>query len=257
MNCTIFLNENFANFVRKFGGIYAPNYQAVKQNVKNTVEDNRVYLGTYFPRTVSEIMAIFGNIFKTKKFNFLWEQDRIRVLSFGCGLGADIFGLLCELEKAAKDAGTTVPFIEVVAIDCNQTSLSQMMEIIYDAMNVLELSGSVTPVKHFVEKDKMLPKTIQIKEPFDIIVTSKALNEIYDQGYAKVYEDFCHSYLPLLKQKGVAFISDVTSKSSTMEGEFFSILCNMGITNALVEDDAFTTLLPLGCNKCHQCKSLK
>lgn len=255
MNDKIILNENFANLLKKFGAIHSPNCQAVKQNINNSVQDNRVYMGTYFPRTVSEIMAIFGNIFQTQKFNHLWMQERVRILSFGSGLGGDILGLICQLEKVANYVGMAVPFLEIVAIDCNQTSLAQMKQIMTEVMNHLELSGSVTPVMHFAKNDDMLPASNEIKETFDIILTSKALNEIYDQGHPDVYEDFCRAYLPLLKEKGVALISDVTSKSSTMGGEYFSILCNRGITRALATSAEFTTLLPLGCNKCHQCQS--
>lgn len=243
-------NENFYKLLSKYQPICRPDFQKFSNNLHNTHWDNRIYLGTYFPRTVAEVYSIFNNAFGTHAFDFLMLQGSIKILSFGCGLGGDIFGLVVALCQLCDELKCSLPSLEIVAIDGNQPSLETMEDILGDYFASENVDAKITSVHHISTKDNFCPDSC-FKDRYDFILTSKALNELYSQGNYGAYKQFCTTFLPLLNIKGVTLISDITCKLS--DGRYAAQCLNYGVTRSLSECPEFTTLLPLGCNRCSYC----
>lgn len=47
-------------------GVYSPAYLEASSNLKNDEDDNKRYLGTYFPRTFVESYCIYKQLFSNK-----------------------------------------------------------------------------------------------------------------------------------------------------------------------------------------------
>ena len=52
-------------FIQSRHGVSSPDSVKARFNLENTPEQNRVYLGTYFPRTVLESLCVFTHLFES------------------------------------------------------------------------------------------------------------------------------------------------------------------------------------------------
>lgn len=244
------------NFIfRDLNAEYAPDFQKFEYNLNLTSEDNQRYLGTYFPRSYAETFCIFDNIFCNEaiKSKFL-ELTDVSILSVGCGTGGDILGLLTAINKHF----VSVKKINIVAVDGNENALSLLSQMIPQAKQQFR-KDVLFSTKHIVFNEIT---TADINNSFDIIITSKMINEIINKGEGRLdnsYYDFAQCYSSMLNEYGIMMILDVTTKVGA--SDFCPILLNRQINKFVYEYPDFVSIIPIPCigkDNCHiQCFSQK
>lgn len=226
--------------------IYAPDFQRFEYNLDLTGEEIRKYLGTYFPRSYAESFCIFDNIFQNDVYQkIIADVKTLSILSVGCGTGGDIIGLITAIEKHFP----IVSEINIFAIDGNNEALAILEQIIYKVQNrsskKINLKTKQTvfsSISEFlIENDN--------NQTFDYILSFKFVCEIISMGKGKLdnsYYDFVMKFLPLLSEKGICLLLDVTTKPK--HTTYNPILMNKQVNQALRELNEFETLLPIPCS---------
>lgn len=228
---------------------YAPDHQRFEYNLDLTYEDNKKYLGTYFPRSYAETFCIFDNIFCNDVIKSKYsQQTEVNILSVGCGTGGDILGLLTAINKHFA----SIKKINIVAIDGNDNALTTLSQIISQAH--LQFHKEIV-----IETKQIIFDTITsacIKTYFDFIITSKMINEIINKGEGRLdnsYYDFAKIYSPMMKVYGIMMILDVTTKVGG--SDFCPILLNRQINRFVYEYSDFVSIIPIPCSKKENCQA--
>jgi SAM-dependent methyltransferase len=227
---------------------HSPDHRRYESNLNLSEEETLIYLGTYFPRSYAESFCIFDNIFQNKAYKRnTFARSTLNILSVGCGTGGDLFGLLTAIDK--YDA--KVEHIHIWAIDGNPTALS-ILSCITDqfqshSRKKIRLNIFQVTFPSIGEINLSTCNMGNIK--FDFILSFKMICEIIARGhgaYDNSYYDFVKKFMPLLSEKGICVLLDVTTK--TDHTTFNPILMNRQVNNALMELREYKTLLPLSCN---------
>jgi hypothetical protein len=234
------LNEHLFHSLK---AMYAPNPQAVERSFGFDPGLLRTYLGTYFPRSYAETFCIFSALFENKHIaQRLSQCVPLRILVIGAGTGGDTAGLLTALHKHLPG----IREIDLTAYDGNRYALTFCDSIIRTLKSEHTITITWRPhLWNFIENG--FPK---IEKAYDVILTSKMLNEIMHQGYRRPYYDFAKICLPMLTESGICAMIDVTIP---IEDQFIPKLMNNQINEALSdlasEGEMFATLLPELCRK--------
>ena len=228
---------------------YSPDFQKFEYNLNLQYEENLKYLGTYFPRSYAETFCIFDNLFCNKALHSKYAQKTdVSVLSVGCGTGGDIIGLLTAINKHFS----TIKKLNVVAVDGNEAALNILSQIIQQASRQFHKEVALT-IKQVVF-DSII--SIDIDLSFDFIITSKMINEILNKGKGHLdnsYYDFVETYSPMLSEKGVMMILDVTTKVGV--SEFCPILMNRQINQFVFDHPDFVSIIPIPCSGKKNCQT--
>ena len=97
-----------------------------RQNLHNTHEDNINYLGTYFPRTFTEVCRIISYLKQdTQYFEEISNKSCFRILSAGCGTGGDICGLIHAIHTVKPNTS-----FEVSLFDGNADALNLCQDVL-------------------------------------------------------------------------------------------------------------------------------
>lgn len=231
----------------KLNAIYAPDFQRFEYNLDLTGEEIRKYLGTYFPRSYAESFCIFDNLFQNKGYHKkISDYKKLNILSVGCGTGGDIIGLITAIEKHFPN----VLEVSILAIDGNKKALSILEQIIDRIKNQsskkINLKTKQTVFSSFskfvFENDTNLT--------FDFILSFKLINEIISMGKGILdnsYYDFVIKFLPLLSDKGIFLLLDVTTKIK--HATYNPILMNKQVNQAIRELQKYSTLIPIPCSE--------
>lgn len=170
------------------------------------------YLGTYFPRSYAEAYCLFSRFFHAHPE---WqERTHLSVFDFCCGTGGDVLGLLAAIE----DRLPNVKDVSLKLHDGNNAALhlcEQILEEYKAHARCPQINWSVSCCEIQDKDDLQCLASIQ-EEPYDIVLTFKALNEIISKGCMgeeNVYDLFAHQMLPLLKTGGLMLIADVSTQN--------------------------------------------
>lgn len=229
----------------------------VYENLYNTPEQNQEYLNRYFPRSICESYSIFKDLFSNpaihRHFSSLQE---IRILSYGTGTGGDLLGVFLAL----TDAHIVNKPIKINIIEGNSDAIrktEQMLSFI-KARIPQELWYFVQ--NYSVKVDEVEGAMFDIptaEEEYEIIQTSKMLNEIVRIGDQKAYYNFEDQVLKKLSPKGLAVILDVPivvssriSRNNYFPSEWTSILLNKQTENFIYKNPGFSVVFPLPCQDC-------
>lgn len=229
---------------KQLGAKYKPSHDRYAYNLDLNVDESKVYLGTYFPRSFAETYSIFNHICNNRFIlSSVLTKSVIRILDFGCGSGGATLGILQAIENAVTGSKE----IQVTAIDGNHHSLRLFDKIIrkYNDWGHLHVTLNIAPC--FVESEDDFNEIADIlSSDFDFIITSKAIGEFERKKRISQngYEFFSSLFAPLLSEDGLMVILDVTTKDED-SGLFLSQRMNYGVNQFLSKSgDRYKSIAP-------------
>jgi len=96
----------------ELGGFYETGTN-VDTNIDNNENDNKRYLGTYFPRSLIESYLILMDLYENKIIKEIIDNlNKINILDFGTGTGGNIIGFM-HFFKNIKFPTEKVSFITI------------------------------------------------------------------------------------------------------------------------------------------------
>lgn len=231
----------------EFGAVYEPRPQEVEYNPDQQFEFVQLYLGTYFPRSYAEAYCILSRLFDNPLYiQELFMLEEINILDFCCGTGGEIVGLIHFLNYNLPN----LKRVNVDAYDANPDairSLFHLMERINDVTEI-KLSVNIVPQGLFVGTETDMQDFVRIPNSlYHFVVSFKALNEFVQSNTfpnKNVY-DLVPSYLlPLLDEKGVLILSDLTHQHN---GVYYPYVMTKGLNACLKRNNNYKTIIPTPC----------
>ena len=231
--------------------IYSPEHKKFEYNLDNDSEDIKVYLGTYFPRSYAESFCIFDDLFKSRSYvDILNNDSEINILDYGCGTGGELIGLIVSLSKhisSRKD-------IKIIAVDGNNYSLDTLKNVVEVLASNVRHNLSLTCINKTINgKDDLY---IKDKSNFHFILNSKMGCELISRNIAdgNCYYKIAEALAPLLSETGILYLLDVTIKDEN-SNLFYPQLMNQGLNLYISTHTDFSTLLPLACDNWGECQN--
>ena len=223
-----------------------PDWSKAMNNLSNTHSDNRIYLGTYFPRTFLEIdfiMCKLSNETNINEINDFGQNHSISILSVGCGTGGDVSGLIFHLNQNYKISEFTVTLVDgntdALALCC--TILKKLEEMQKITIKIIQtVSKAITTAEDF----SMIASKYCIGNAYDFIITSKFLNEIINQVKTP-YSGFVTEFSPFLGDKGLMIIIDTSN--SIKPQEWIPEIMNNDFNENINNQCSVATILPVSC----------
>ena len=111
--------------IKELGAYYEQHTNEVKSNLNNSPEDNKWYLGTYFPKSFKESYIIFSDILQFFNNYDIFDNNEINILDLGSGTGSQLFGLLHVLDNKINRNLK----INIYSIDGNKNALEIQSKI--------------------------------------------------------------------------------------------------------------------------------
>ena len=223
-------------------------YNKVKNNLNNSPWDNCIYLGTYFPRTYTEIKTIMDEL--SEETDYFERQDirsksSFRILSVGCGTGGDVVSMIDSIREK-----TGCQDFFVTLIDGNKDALEKCQKIIsrQETEEGLKIQKEVKNAIVTEPSDFQLIAGEICSKKFDFIVTSKFINELIGK-FDKLYSRFVTSFSALLDTTGLIIITDTTDQRVIGENlEWIPKLMNSDFNDNISADIDIGTIMPPPCN---------
>ena len=236
-------------YIYIYGDIRAHNnadWEKAQQNLHNTHEENIDYIGTYFPRTFTEVCRIISKLKQdTSYFDTIESQKNIRILSAGCGTGGDVCGLIHAIHTVKPQAS-----FEVSLFDGNSDALEICRNVLHD-LSVHE-NICITIKQDIIREIQSKKDFKEIRENLseqDIIITSKFLNEVL--GYfPNAYYHFVKKFSKLLSTEGIMILNDVVCRAYC--GSYVPTYMNRDL-NSAVRERELSSVLPLPCRAKRNC----
>ena len=230
------------------GAMIGNDYNKVKNNLNNSPSDNRIYLGTYFPRTYTEIKMIMDEL--SEETDYFERQDirsksSFRILSVGCGTGGDVVSMIDSIREK-----TGCQDFFVTLIDGNKDALEKCQKIIsrQETEEGLKIQKEVKNTIVTEPSDFQLIAGEICSKKFDFIVTSKFINELIGK-FDKLYSRFVTSFSALLDTTGLIIITDTTDQRAIGENlEWIPKLMNSDFNDNISADIDIGTIMPPPCN---------
>ncbi len=236
----------------ELGAIYERNYERANFNLEINKEDISRYIGTYWPRSFAETYSIFNDLFSSMITQSIFSYKKsINIFDIGSGTGGNLFGLLYFIKKHFPDKE-----ISIISYDGNREALIKEKEIMKKFFPKIEKQMlSVKPRDYAKIESKAF--TVKIIEnilkkyvcKFDIIMSSKVVNEFYKKDYDKnkgMYNKLTETISHSLSQDGFFILSDVTDKASN--NVFLPKLMNEELTEYLKNPSSqLRCIIPLSC----------
>lgn len=235
------------NYIRtEVGAQNTPDWKKARLNLHNTHEENIDYLGTYFPKTFTEVCRIIAKLRENSLyFDAISNKNCFRILSAGCGTGGDICGLIHAIHTLKPQAT-----FEVSLFDGNADAMNICKAVLKELSEHENISISIKTDIVCEIHSKADFKEIRGKFPIqDIIITSKFLNEIL--GYfPNAYYHFVKKFSKILSDEGIMIINDVICKAYCEQ--FVPTYMNNDLNAAIREKD-LSSVLPLPCRANRNC----
>lgn len=248
--------------LQAMGARYEQQRGNARTNFDATHERNRIYLGTFFPRTVIESWNIFHELLSMPVVGAAFSQkEAIRILDIGSGTGGAVIGFLLALRSWGRCA---VP-VEITSIDVNEDALNKqriILEAIAPSLPFgisFELRRTSLPF----DLESFVPSFASIAASsgprYDVVTSWKCLCEFYNVNFAQA-QGIVHHTLNLASKMlvpyGLFVAADVTSADNNYE--FFSFTLNREANEHDSRQDAVArTILPVPCAKNMSCCLVK
>lgn len=247
LNCVTRLPDWLDVFLfRDLQAEWNPDFQKFDHNLYRSHDENKTYLGTYFPRTYADVFCIFENLFKNKIYKAtIKKRTSIDILSVGCGTGGDIIGLLTVIDKYCGHS----TIINITAIDGNADALEFARRIIvkYQEVNNRTLSCDF---RHKTIQDFSVEQFNELEgNSYDFIMSSKMVCEVIAAGNGTTdnsYYDFVKTFFPFLKFEGVCLLLDVTTRCPHLDS-YYPMMLGRQINRAIQENDRMALVVPRSC----------
>lgn len=196
----------------------------VDLNLANDEMQNKIYLGTYFPRSFSESYQLFKVLFSIKSMQQAINQKTVlNILDIGTGTGGNVVGMM----QAMIESGLQSKTINIYSIEGNENASGYFKKIV-DRFNALHKTSFVLHQEKIIFSAEnlrsQLKDYLQIKAiKFDFITSSKFIGEFYNlpgvsdfrlfQGLTEVISDF-------LQPDGIYILLDVVAGSRDHQCDF-------------------------------------
>lgn len=233
-----------------FKAVFEPHPQDVVYNPDQPYEFVKIYLGTYFPRSYTEAFCIVNNLLENSNYlSSIYTLEEVNILDFCCGTGGEIIGLIDVLQSKLPN----LKKINIDAFDANPDAirfLHHLMEAVVESGNI-RVDINVNPQGLFVSSEQELSDLVNLTNvQYHFIFSFKAINEFIQHSTftnKNVYSLISSYFLPLLSNKGVFILSDITTKSNNSE-LFYPQILNAGINSLVCScENEFKTLYPYPC----------
>ena len=218
------------------------------KNLDSDDEKNKIYLGTYFPRSFAESFCIHSNLFSFEPYRtHLEKKEELSLLSIGCGTGGDILGLICAIANNLPN----ISKLKVVAFDGNNIAIDYLsdllgLEPIKSRFGISDKDIKYVPLPVTCVED-LVHYIEHMGDSFDLITSFKFVNELMDARILKQdgFRVLAELLAPKLNDTGLLTLLDVTDKHFDVwqSKNFNSGLCAFSKANA-----DFKTLLPTPCH---------
>lgn len=226
----ISINAKLEKYIfEEMGAYYCADPEGAGTNLNNDEDNNKQYLGTYFPRSFVESYKIYDNIFSNDDiFNSFNKRDNIGILDIGSGTGGNLFGLLNVLVNRFKKKT-----INVYSFDGNGIALRYQRELLKNSNNFFILNGNTinltTYTVEFKDKADLQEKIdrLNFDNKLDIVHSFKFVNEFYNSDYQKnkgMYVELIEGGEKWLRDNGILLLLDITN--CIKNGTFASIIMN-------------------------------
>jgi len=218
------------------------------KNLDADDEKNRIYLGTYFPRSFSESFCIHSNLFGFDPYRtHIERKESLSILSVGCGTGGDILGLICAIAGNLPN----IKKLKIVAFDGNSIAidyLSGLLDLppIKKRFSIADNEIKFVPLPVTCVED-LTHYIGRMGDGFDFITSFKFVNELMEARILKQdgFRVLAGLLAPKLNDTGLLTILDVTDKHY---GEWQSRNLNSGLCAFSKSNDDYRTLLPIPCH---------
>ena len=246
--------EFLSDQLDRMNAVYNRQRLGARHNFDADDAQNRIYLGTYFPRTVIESWNILTELLSIPIIEAAFRQkDVIRLLDVGSGTGGAVVGMLIAL----NDWGQSEAAVEVTSLDINQDALAKQGEIIESLRDYLSFDLDFKP-RHI-----QLPFDLEGFAPafsafldqeghsYDLVTCWKFLCEFYNVEFAPA-QGIIRNTLSMVSRKlvpyGLCVVADVTTTDNGIE--YFAITLNREANehDAAIDTEA-RTILPLSCGR--------
>ena len=244
--------------IKELGAYYEQHTNEVKSNLNNSPEDNKWYLGTYFPKSFKESCTIFSDILQFFNNYDIFNNNEINILDLGSGTGGQLFGLLHVLSNKINRNLK----INIYSIDGNENAL-EIQKNIFKNYWIYRYTEQDIKIKfiHYAFKNgddikKLLINNIE-EHSIDIFLSFKFLSEVLKNDN-KVYRKTLKASKNILKENGILILDDVCMPIATygeMYEKFIPYTINENIKEYLNSEHSLNLLLPLCCfYNAKQCK---
>lgn len=237
---------------KELGGIYQT-MNNVDDNLHNDERKNRVYNGTYFPRSFVESYKIFSDLFLNHHVaEHFRNSNEINILDIGAGSGGNLIGTL----HALKNNFPNIQSINIHTIEGNEIAISYLRTIVSKFSRVHNCNVHLNSVHRVYTMTNFEQETINILNPFgnikfDIIMSFKFFSEFYNRNFSfadGLYKKFARISDRYLKPEGVAVLLDVTTQDRNKNRPYTPIIMNKELSNYVRNSDAnIKFILPLSC----------
>ncbi|MFA5404633.1 MAG: hypothetical protein WC358_06835 [Ignavibacteria bacterium] len=238
-------------------GIYKIRWNKTN-NLENNEEENKIYIGTYFPRSYAESKIIFNDLFKNNHIkNSFIEKDTISILDIGTGTGGNLIGLMESLkENFGKKA------LKIFTFEGNINALEffdkfvKKFKITFNYNNIITNNVSLKISSNSLYVDTFY-KIFDFNTKFDVVMSSKFISEFYNEtqiGADGVYKDFARISSDNLNKDGIAIVLDTTNKLGN--NKYTSYVMTKELKEYIKENEEnIKFILPKSCalwyNKCN------
>ncbi len=228
----------------ELGAQYNARPKAVMLNLENDEEDNKNYLGTYFPRTCAEYFSIMGNLSQHGKIREkLQNCSSLDILTVGSGTGGEIVGIVLYL---AKLRNSNMPKLRISYVEGNRHASQLFKKVMAELADHYDIYIELRGLNQVVRSEYPSYGHLQ----FDLIVTSKFINELVNRyPQKKWYGDFLKSYADNLAKDGLMIVSDITCPIHENEYDFVPLIMNEEIRQFLKKNEDFDAILPVPCRE--------
>lgn len=235
----------------------------VGKNWDASEDRNRIYLGTYLPRTIIEAWNILSELLSQSEILRAFRaKDRIRILDIGSGTGGAVIGTLLAL----RDAGHTGAPIDIHSWDANTDALLKQGTLLDGIAPTLPFpiqlhTDTVMLPQHTPFYSTALRDRIEAEDgAYDIILCWKYLCEFYNNSYLLALgtvKSTIQEVSRALAPNSIFIVTDITAKDNNHE--WFPIILNRESQQYLREHTgSLRTILPIPCAKRHdQCDAYR
>lgn len=195
---------------------YYLNKSNVEVNINNSEEDNKKYLGTYFPRSFSEALTIMNDIYAQKLIRkHIIGKQQINILDIGTGSGGNIVGMM-EFFRTAGLNSETINF-HTLEGNANAIALQKNIFDSYNQKNATKFKLSCTQIRFTSAATLNSQLVLFLKQKglaFDFITSFKFLSEFYNIDYFQakgIYTSFVMTLQNYIAPQGILILFDLVS----------------------------------------------
>ncbi len=199
----------------ELGGCYQTG-QNVDNNIDNDENENKTYIGTYFPRSLVECFIIFHELYQIQIIkNSIDGKQSLKILDIGTGTGGNLVGLMFFLKKIKFSSEN----VEFYTIDGNKNAIEYQVKFFkkfnaehkthfrlkYVTMRIDSIDTFKPQLENYLNQKDF---------KFDIITSFKFISEFYNIDHVAssgLYTLFSEIIAKYLSKNGLFLILDLVS----------------------------------------------